>query len=171
MQYKPRRSYHCDVCNTCITQYDHHCPWINNCIGKHNIGRFILFLVLLFFALNWILVISIHFILQLNNDENDTLGIFSIRPFVKETPAIMYAFVIISILLFIIFAVPLLLLIIVQVLNLYYGKTTYERLSKANQSLLTRSEQQFMGNNSGLSARSQRKGVTCLEMCISRDDD
>ena len=44
---KPKRSYHCQICKTCIEQYDHHCTWINNCVGKHNIGRFIAFLFLL----------------------------------------------------------------------------------------------------------------------------
>ena len=44
---KPKRSYHCDICKVCIEQYDHHCTWINNCVGKHNIARFILFILFL----------------------------------------------------------------------------------------------------------------------------
>ncbi len=48
---KPRRSYHCDICKVCIEQYDHHCTWINNCVGKKNIGRFILFIFFLILSL------------------------------------------------------------------------------------------------------------------------
>ena len=48
---KPRRSYHCDVCKICISQYDHHCTWINNCVGKHNIARFITYVFLLVLSL------------------------------------------------------------------------------------------------------------------------
>lgn len=46
------KSYHCFICNRCIYRYDHHCPWINGCVGAHNVGKFtlLLFLLILGFA-------------------------------------------------------------------------------------------------------------------------
>lgn len=44
---KPARSKHCSICKHCITKMDHHCIFINNCVGYNNIHWFLL---LLFFT-------------------------------------------------------------------------------------------------------------------------
>ncbi|BFU24822.1 zinc finger protein, putative [Entamoeba histolytica HM-1:IMSS] len=41
---KPFRCHHCQICDCCIYRMDHHCIWVGQCIGIHNIRFFFLFI-------------------------------------------------------------------------------------------------------------------------------
>lgn len=45
--FKPQRCHHCRTCRRCVLRMDHHCQWINNCVGYWNYKAFF---ILVFFA-------------------------------------------------------------------------------------------------------------------------
>ncbi|OQV23704.1 putative Palmitoyltransferase ZDHHC3 [Hypsibius exemplaris] len=51
--YRPPRAHHCRTCQGCVRKMDHHCPWINNCVGAFNQKYFLQFLV-------WVSITSLY---------------------------------------------------------------------------------------------------------------
>lgn len=43
---KPIRSKHCSQCGVCIARLDHHCAWLNRCVGYDNHRSFLLFVAM-----------------------------------------------------------------------------------------------------------------------------
>ena len=42
---KLARSKHCSSCNICVPTFDHHCVWLNQCVGELNYKYFLIFLM------------------------------------------------------------------------------------------------------------------------------
>eukprot|EP00898_Chlorokybus_atmophyticus_P004643 jgi/Chlat1/517/Chrsp103S00991 len=75
---KPVRSKHCAVCNRCVSQFDHHCPWIGNCVGKNNKWQFFVFLCVETAAMTTGMVMAVY---RLYNDSPRPSGTGSFLEF------------------------------------------------------------------------------------------
>lgn len=42
---RPPRCKHCPACGLCVARFDHHCLWLNGCVGANNLRWFLLFLL------------------------------------------------------------------------------------------------------------------------------
>ena len=70
---KTYRSLHCLICQKCVDDFDHHCFWVGNCIGKNNYTLFFIFLVYILINTLFNVGINIYFLIKeltLKDDED-----------------------------------------------------------------------------------------------------
>ena len=57
------RTKHCVICEKCVDDFDHHCFWVGNCIGKKNFSFFFDFLVYVIFNTLFNFLITTYYVL------------------------------------------------------------------------------------------------------------
>ena len=60
---KNYRSTHCLICQKCIEEFDHHCFWVGNCIGKNNYSLFFIFLIFVIFNTIFNFCVTFYYII------------------------------------------------------------------------------------------------------------
>ncbi|KAK8801142.1 hypothetical protein WA158_001912 [Blastocystis sp. Blastoise] len=82
------------VCNNCVKGFDHHCMWLNTCVGERNIKYFILVLIINSFLFSFNIIFSLYGLLRI------TIYLHPLQ--YNESTQTMLPYIIVSILLFLI---------------------------------------------------------------------
>ncbi|KAI8604053.1 DHHC palmitoyltransferase-domain-containing protein [Dissophora ornata] len=74
MIYRPPRCSHCRQCDNCVEDEDHHCVWLNNCIGRRNYRYFLIFVTTASLYGLFTSALCLTHLLLLYHDRKDIVG-------------------------------------------------------------------------------------------------
>ncbi|BAE65354.1 ankyrin repeat protein [Aspergillus flavus] len=125
MVRRPLRSKHCKRCARCVAKHDHHCPWIDNCVGANNLRHFVLYITCLEVGIVLFVQLTFNYINSLPapaqpqcNIINETLCDFVLR---DTFTLVLDLWVCIQL-------VWITMLVAVQMIQISRNQTTYENM-------------------------------------------
>lgn len=75
------KAKHCSACNKCIYDFDHHCIWLNTCVGGKNYRLFLTMLVLIVIGT---MIVFLNSLLQFIGSFQDANSTLALKPFYER---------------------------------------------------------------------------------------
>lgn len=79
--FRPPRAHHCSRCGYCVDVYDHHCIWLNACVGIGNYPHFFTFVVSVVSVSLMCIGIGVFHVVQVGVRESPLLLMIAIYAF------------------------------------------------------------------------------------------
>jgi len=127
------RSRHCYICGECVTRFDHHCEWINTCVGGYNNVIFLAFIVALLLNMLITIVLCVfEIVILFNGEKGPSVYTSDIKLFPDWWYNQTVTLIVLSVLtvIYSVFLIPLGALLLVQIGNYCKGLTTNERFGR-----------------------------------------
>ncbi|KAG8343115.1 putative DHHC palmitoyltransferase [Trypanosoma vivax] len=157
-------SKHCSVCDKCVPGFDHHCRWLNTCVGDGNYKRFLCFMITAWFGIGFLLSVSSYILSLAFRDRSefekklkDSYGFSSFFAYI--------AFLFIMMCLCLVGLCALGKLICFHIMLCYLHTTTYQRFLEKR--MKDRAQNSSREQPSG--QRSPTVGSSCLKIRKRRD--
>ncbi|PLB42410.1 Palmitoyltransferase akr1 [Aspergillus candidus] len=122
---KPLRSKHCKRCARCVSKHDHHCPWIDNCVGTNNLRHFVLYITCLEIGILLFLRLTFNYINVLPSPAEATCSVINEK---LCSYVLRDTFTLILVLWVCIQLVWVTMLCAVQLVQIARNQTTYENM-------------------------------------------
>lgn len=118
---------HCRTCRVCVPEFDHHCVWLNTCVGAHNYRIFCVFIILFLVLMVFQTVVCLNLALAASLDTFDSFLVLSALAAHPLAPSPLTFTVLLSIAVAIqvIIALAVGALVLFHVYLIITGQTTY----------------------------------------------
>jgi palmitoyltransferase ZDHHC9/14/18 len=78
--WRPLRTHHCKDCDGCVETHDHHCGWLNNCVGRRNYLYFFAFITEACLMCLLLIAFSVLHLARLAGQQQDTPTTWAFQP-------------------------------------------------------------------------------------------